>query len=224
MIIRRIRSAHHRLNEESFAAGVPEGMNEKEWSEMLRARQDFKARKTALYAKVEAVKENEDEIRQYLYWLSSEEVAHSILEAFWTMMHPADMFWRVVLEQWPRCDCAWYNTPGLRSLFQHYKRKAGGDVRQFMDDEDKAFFDSLPELVTVYRGANVDRLKGLSWTTEHKVAATFARGHRGMKNAKPVIAHARVRKSSIFFVNTGRNESEVVCNPRRAFLSEIYRP
>jgi hypothetical protein len=77
-----------------------------------------------------------------------------------------------------------------------------------MEPEARRFYDNLPPILTVYRGANKDSGKGLSWTLDIEAAKNFARGHRGLLNQSPTIFTARVRKSSVAFVCVDRNESE----------------
>ena len=50
---------------------------------------------------------------------------------------------------------------------------AGAVCRQ----NEKTFYDELPDLITAYRGCSTWRKRGLSWTTDRRVAASFAKGH-----------------------------------------------
>lgn len=66
---------------------------------------------------------------------------------------------------------------------------------------------------TLYRGCSLDRIHGLSWTTDRKVAEGFVYGHRGMRVPDAVIAKTRIRKNDIITVVTDRGESEVIIDP-----------
>jgi hypothetical protein len=75
------------------------------------------------------------------------------------------------------------------------------------------FYTSLPDPAPVWRGCERGRERGLSWTTDRKVAAGFARGMR-CRNAVPTV-QAEIPKRHLFGVFVERNESEVAVDPRR---------
>lgn len=62
-----------------------------------------------------------------------------------------------------------------RNIISWYKR---ADRKTLMDDEDRAFFNSLPDEVTVYRGVtshNRRKTKAFSWSVDKQVAEWFAK-------------------------------------------------
>ncbi|QOG05138.1 hypothetical protein IGS74_10780 [Aureimonas sp. OT7] len=131
---------------------------------------------------------------------------------------PTEVFWPVFLETWSRCDDTWHERRWmLFMLRQHGSAKSGnaGRSRDFMSVDGRSFFDSLPDLITIYRGCSRPRVRGLSWTTDQRVARTFARGHRGIRVPAPVIVTARIPKVAIFAVITDRDESELIIDPIR---------
>lgn len=78
------------------------------------------------------------------------------------------------------------------------------------DDEDRAFFDALPDKVRVFRG--VGRPKpagGLSWTTDEDKARWFAT-RLPRPGGRPTLLAGEVDKAFILAAFTGRGESEVV--------------
>jgi len=79
-----------------------------------------------------------------------------------------------------------------------------------MEPEARRFYDSLPPMITLFRGGDRQSGKGLSWTLDIETAKGFAQGHRGLFNPNPTIFTARVRKSSIAFCCVDREESECV--------------
>lgn len=83
----------------------------------------------------------------------------------------------------------------------------------FLDGENKKFYDGLQEAVTIYRGAEPKRAFGMSWTTDIEVARTFATGHRGAQVGHGEIVEATILKSSILAVSQDRSESTVIVNP-----------
>ncbi len=101
-------------------------------------------------------------------------------------------------------------------------RGTGGDPRRILTGADLAFFDSLPDRFTVYRGARglppERAAAGVCWTTRREVAEWFARRFGG---GDAVVVTARCRKADVRLVKA--DECEVVTIPSRA--REIrYRP
>ncbi len=89
-----------------------------------------------------------------------------------------------------------------------------GDPRRLLTGDDRGFYDSLPDRVTVYRGCGgvspEIAAMGVCWTTSREMAEWFADRSHG----DPVVVTARIRKSDVVLV--GASEHEVVCQPRRA--------
>jgi hypothetical protein len=81
--------------------------------------------------------------------------------------------------------------------------------------EAKARFDSLPDVVTVYRGCDEAFRDGVSWTTDREVAERFAAGGRYGRPSRPVIVTGRIEKYSphFYYCDDTRCESEIVCTP-----------
>jgi len=121
-----------------------------------------------------------------------------------------DEFWRIFQFGWPTSDNTWYCRRDIKMLLD--EREPAGP---FLKGADKEFYDSLPDLVTVYRGCSSSRVRGLAWTTDLDIARRFARGHRQIDVPSPVVATANVPKEAIYTVTTDRNEFEVVLNWRR---------
>ena len=80
-------------------------------------------------------------------------------------------------------------------------------------DEDREWWDALPDQLKIYRGCDKFRTDGLSWTVDRKVAEGFADGHRGVQATDPVIASAKIQKSDVWFATNERQEQEIVWNP-----------
>jgi hypothetical protein len=74
--------------------------------------------------------------------------------------------------------------------------------------------DALPPIVSVWRGCERGRERGLSWTTDRAVAEGFAEGKR-YANKSPTLVQAEIPKQHIFVVFIDRSESEIVVDPRR---------
>lgn len=92
------------------------------------------------------------------------------------------------------------------------------DPKLLMDDEDREMLDSLGEMVTVYRGvhsAKSDGVHAMSWTLDKDTAAWFA----GRYGRRGKVFEAKVEKKHICALFLGRNESEVIVDPR--YLTDI---
>lgn len=82
------------------------------------------------------------------------------------------------------------------------------DKAHLMSAEEKAKYDSLPEVVKVYRGASEPELfLRPSWTLEEKRAEWFANRSGGF------VLKSKVKKEYIFACFDGREENEVILNP-----------
>ena len=147
-----------------------------------------------------------DDINYFIFMLSSEEQIGPMMRLIVTQ--PPHIFWPVFLTNWPRCDNTW----AFNCVMPQALRRPGSAI-EFLDAVDRAFFESLSDEVTVYRGCYSKSVNGISWTTDLRVAEGFAHGHRGIRVPDPVIAEGKISKSDIFAVFCGRQESEVLCAP-----------
>jgi hypothetical protein len=153
-----------------------------------------------------------DQLSSFLHLFSSEYRAHALL--YMTAFQPPEIFWPVFLNCWSGCDDTWCLRKDLLLLFERYSEQV--PALRFADSEDRAFYESLPEKIVVYRGTSRSRVRGLSWTIDGKIAEGFAHGHRGMRLPDGVVCSAKIDKETgIFFVSVSRQESETVLNPRR---------
>lgn len=116
-------------------------------------------------------------------------------------------FWKVFSEVFPSCD-DFYNREHV--LLMLVKRNQPFEI---LTDDDMQFYDSLPDIVKVYRGSDQSKTFGMSWTTERKEAVKFARGHRGIINNNPVIASGIIQKRDVLFAINSRFENELIIDP-----------
>lgn len=131
-------------------------------------------------------------------YLSKEDFS-SILADAWMMSEYANRDANVSKEQ-------------LVSMFKQ------ADRAKLMSDMERTQLDALADPVTVYRGVtdyNAKNIRALSWTLDYDTAAWFAHrfGEDGM------VYQAKIKKEHIFALLTGRNESEVVLDPK--YLEDI---
>lgn len=88
------------------------------------------------------------------------------------------------------------------------------DKTMIMTDEERKRLSEFGETVTVYRGVtpyNARNVKALSWTVDKKKAEWFA--HRFGENG--TVYTARIKKADVLAFFMGRNESEIVLNPKK---------
>ena len=87
------------------------------------------------------------------------------------------------------------------------------DPQKLMDEEEYGVFCGLDDVVTVYRGVtshNAKNVKALSWTLNRDTAEWFA--HR--YGEQGTVYEAQIRKEHICAVFLGRNEAEVIVDPK----------
>ena len=95
-------------------------------------------------------------------------------------------------------------------------QKASAEDLMNLDEHRK--FAELPDEITVYRGLtekNKDNILAMSWTMKQETAEWFANRFKG----KGKVYRAKIRKEDILAVFLGRNESEVIVDPKN--LKEI---
>jgi hypothetical protein len=95
----------------------------------------------------------------------------------------------------------------LTELFKKAKKE------YLMEPEEIAKMESLPSIVTIYRGLQDDKAKkrALSWTLSFEKAKWFA--NRWAKRGE--VLSAEISKDAIFMYTNSRGEEEVVVNPFR---------
>lgn len=69
-------------------------------------------------------------------------------------------------------------------------------------------------MVTVYRGVRVNNYRGLSWTTDKKIAEWFAKRF-GTNGDRCYVFTGTIKKKDIIGLFDSRNEKEVVCDYRK---------
>lgn len=141
---------------------------------------------------------------------------------------------RLFKETWTMCDsCSLYHD-NFRHILNQYTLD---EIRtHIQNDDDRIMYDSLPDIVDIYRGTFVhdDFRHGLSWTTDIKVAEQFANGYKSFAEKGPmyfrymcnmdldtlnrltdiasdgvVTLKGQIDKSNIFVI-TNRGESEII--------------
>jgi hypothetical protein len=163
-----------------------------------------------------------DPILSALCWYGSHEMPDAFLDIFLKNVpeysERCRRFWPYVAQEWASFDRIPHRDYAL--CFRTFRPGWSADC---MEPEARRFYDSLPPMITLYRGADRQSGRGLAWTLDMETARGFAKGHRGFRNPNPAIFKTRVRKSSVAFVCVDRGESECVLFrlPRRLSFQEF---
>lgn len=126
------------------------------------------------------------------------------LDAFQQLdLYEAD-YWRLAGKVWTDSENIWQN---LQDWYEIWDRDEPGKMFA-MDEADQEFYDSLPPVIEVWRGAgHLESAKGLSWTTDKDRAVWFA---QRFSQGEEYLSHAKVRKCDIHAAYSCRNENEIV--------------
>jgi hypothetical protein len=133
---------------------------------------------------------------------------------------PTASFWSVFLNAWPGTCGSWPYQPRLLEMLRHHAEQE--PAIDYMQPAAIEFFDELPPVVTAFRGCDCNRVLGLSWSPSLRLAKQYAdREHL----SDPVIATAKIRRSSIFAVCIEEN-CEIVVDPKclRELQLRVVKP
>jgi hypothetical protein len=150
-----------------------------------------------------------DEVTDYLMFFGSFPRLEPLIRILAVM--PRSRFWPTLLENYVACDHPWR---GRRSLLALMRSNAKPHPIEFFPASERAWFETQPKIIEVYRGCNRGFPRGISWTIDEDIAEGFARGKR-CHNADPVVMKARIHKGAVFGVLFERREHEILIDPRR---------
>lgn len=80
---------------------------------------------------------------------------------------------------------------------------------------DDAEIEQPTEPLTIYRGCTLTRIDGMSWTLDQEKARWFASRFPALYGETMAVATIEMNPDRILGIATGRNESEVIIDPRR---------
>jgi hypothetical protein len=110
------------------------------------------------------------------------------------------------------------NLKEIINLFKH------ADPQHLMTAEEYKRLKSMPDELLIFRGGvtNDDKhshiLNRISWTTSEKIAIKFSLLHQQIFSGyNRIIATGKIQKKHILALFNGRNEDEIVCDPRKVF-------
>lgn len=123
-------------------------------------------------------------------------------------------YWEILSAIWGDSENLWQYKKDLPKLF--FPRNRDMALRyKFMSTEDYNYLQTLPNQVDIYRGYNHYNSKGWSWTLSPTRATWFAKRLIGMEGDHSArVATATVAKKDIIAYYNGRNEQEIIVNPK----------
>ena len=83
----------------------------------------------------------------------------------------------------------------------------------FMDDDEKLFFENLPEIITIFRGGAKKEIKtgfGISWTLNRAIAQKFVDRKKHLAKNEMVVHQLEISKSKVVAYFKERNEEEII--------------
>ena len=115
------------------------------------------------------------------------------------------------IDYWETLSNIWTDSENIHQNQSTWKELLESDRKEshrFMSDEDREFFNSLPEEFTVYRGCIEDLNEdGFSYTTEKHQAEWFSK--RFSKTGGKVIERT-IKKEDVFAYTNSRGENEII--------------
>ena len=150
-----------------------------------------------------------------IYMMTNKPYSLTFLKYTSPYLSKAD-FSKILADAWirsenPNCDTN-VSKSKLISMFKQ------ADPHELMLEDELRQYEELDDTVTVYRGVtshNAKNIKALSWTLDREKAEWFA--HRF--NEDGTVYEAEIDKQHILALFNGRNESEVIVDPK--FLMDI---
>lgn len=140
--------------------------------------------------------------------LNSEDIADVII----ALHHEGYDLIKLCQMNWSSCDNFHHLLDEFTDAFTMVRPK----VKKTLLEEDKEWFKSLPEELTIYRGCAEGKEDGLSWTADKSVAEGFANGHRQIQVPDPRLCFITINKYEAYFAFNGREEQEIVWDASQA--------
>lgn len=125
------------------------------------------------------------------------------------------VFWKTFADAWMDSENLWQDTRLIRKLMSSSRPHR----EETMTAKERRALKGMPDTLTIYRGfSGKGTLRGWSWTTDREKGEWFARRPPGPLHpapTDPTLVEATVRKSDVIAYFAGRNESEIVVDPRK---------
>ena len=165
----------------------------------------------------DAIEQND--IHRFIYLHERPYRHDALLNAYadWWIPDSDAEYWDVIVSAWIDSENIYQNKYSWKSLLTEQY----ANPHLMMDEKEKAFFDSLPEEITIFRGGMDD--KGFSWTLDKDKAVWFANrwqmnGNLGdksnvTKRHNTNLFEKTINKNDALAYLNGRGESEIIYIP-----------
>lgn len=110
-------------------------------------------------------------------------------------------YWSLLGEIWVLSENIWQN----QDKWQELLTSCRPDKEYFMEEEDRKYFNSLPDTITIHRGYKENK-NGFSYSLSEEKAQWFA--NRWKKEG--VVITRTIKKEDAFAYMGGRKESEII--------------
>jgi hypothetical protein len=125
------------------------------------------------------------------------------------------VFWKTFADAWTDSENLWQDAEMIDRMLSSPRPHR----EETMTLEERRALETMPDTLTIYRGfSGKGTLRGWSWTTDREKGEWFARRPTGPQQpapTDPTLVEATVRKSDVIAYFAGRNESEIVVDPRK---------
>ena len=133
-----------------------------------------------------------------------------------------EQFWTLVIREWQGFNLI-ERTRSAR-LFARYRAYWTADA---LSPRDRAFYDSLPDQFTAFRGQNgVELAAGGAFTLSESLALSRAAGRRNISYSDPTVLSLRVTKADVALAFAAAGTDEIVLFPAlwNSLRPEALRP
>jgi len=127
----------------------------------------------------------------------------------------ARVFWKTFADVWMDSENLWQDTRLIRRMLSSPRPHRD----HAMTAEERRALKKMPDTLTIYRGFSGEGTpRGWSWTVNREKGEWFARRPPGPLQdspSDPTLVEATVKKADVIAYFTGRNEWEIVVDPRK---------
>lgn len=146
-----------------------------------------------------------DDVEELLVWGDSYQQLPMLMDMLPHLPRP--VLFHVLGNYWEGFDNIGHFRLPLAKLLRSASR---AELDLMMDIDERAALAAMPDAITVYRGCYGINRRGLSWTTDIKVAAKFPTLMRYRRpGERPLLLRATAYRDRAV-VKLGRSESEVI--------------
>lgn len=160
-------------------------------------------------------------LRHKKKWLAEQEQAKNWDSAIYTHERPYRLqaFLKYARhmtdkEYWENLASIWIDSegPGVNKRVWMDLFNSPRTGREFlMDEEERKFYQGLPDVITVYRGCNKKDKTGMSWTLSKDTAKWFSK--RLLQQGE--VYEAQINKADVYAYFNSRHEQEILLNPKK---------